>query len=332
MASWLPERVRRLRTSHPLLAFVLRRLGAGVVTLVALSALIFAATQVLPGDVARAVLGRTAPPSAVAAMRRELGLNRPILDQYATWANGAAHGNLGHSLGTGLPVTTVIDSRIGNSATLAILTFVLMVPLAIGFGVWSGVRHGGIADNAVGGTTLALIALPEFVVGTLLVAAFAVSFHLLPAISLPPPGSSPLRDPRILVLPVVTLLLITVAYSIRMVRAGVIDAMSSKYVEAARLRGIPEGAVIFRHALRNSIAPAIQVFALALQWLIGGLVIVETIFAYPGLGQTLVEAVASRDIPLVQGTAMVIAAFYIGINILADLLVILVIPKLRTSL
>ena len=206
-----------------------------------------------------------------------------------------------------------------------------MLPLSVFIGVLAGIRPGTPEDSLASVMTLALIAIPEFVTGTLLALLFGVKLHLLPVLSLVPAGGTPLDQPSILVLPVMTLTLAGSAYMIRMIRAGVADEMSAQYVQMARLRGLSERRVILRYVLRNALAPSIQVFALTLQWLVGGLIVVETVFAYPGLGLTLVNAVSVRDIPVVQAIAILIAAVYIGINIVADLLVVFLIPKLRTA-
>jgi peptide/nickel transport system permease protein len=207
-----------------------------------------------------------------------------------------------------------------------------MIPLSLLLGVAAALRQGRAADHAISGVSLGAIAVPEFVTGTILAAFIAVSLGLLPPVSLIAPDESPFAHPDLLVLPVATLLLTGLAYNIRMVRAGVIDVMRSDYIRMARLNGIPERRVVWRHALRNALAPAIQVFALTVQWLIGGIVIVEAVFQYPGIGQGLVQAVAARDIPVVQAVALYIAIIIIFINIIADIVVIMLIPKMRTNL
>ena len=206
----------------------------------------------------------------------------------------------------------------------------MLLPVSLAFGIWAGIRRDRPVDHAISVASLALIALPEFVTGTLLIAFIAVTLKLLPPTSIIESGGA-LSNPRLLVLPVLTLCLTASPYVIRMVRAGVSEAMGADYVQMARLSGIPERRVVLRHALRNALAPTVQVLALTVQYLIGGIVIVETVFAYPGLGQGLVQAVVARDIPTVQGVAMLLAAIYIVINIVADLVVVLLIPKLRTA-
>jgi peptide/nickel transport system permease protein len=310
---------------------VIRRTAAGVVILFAASLLVFAATQVLPGNAAVQILGRNATPQAVAQLSQELGLNRSAPEQYTSWLSGLLHGNLGHSLAAQQPVSQFIGDRVRNTIVLAVIAVALMVPIGIALGVFAGIRHDRFSDHAITGFTLGAIALPEFVSGALLALLFATWLHILPPVSLVPPGSSPLSNPEILVLPVLTLLLAGTAYIVRMMRAGVITVMESEYVEAARLNGIRERRIIRKHALRNALAPTVQVLALTVQWLVGGVVVTETIFAYPGLGQGLVQAVQLRDLPTVQAIAMLFAAVYIAINIAADVIVVLLIPKLRTA-
>jgi peptide/nickel transport system permease protein len=324
---WLASARRR----HPLVAYALRRSAVAVLLLALVSVLIFAATQVLPGDAADQILGRSASAAQKAQLRHQLGLDRPVSAQYASWIGGVLHGDLGRSLASNDPVTTFISARLGNSVVLAIAALLVMVPFATLLGTIAGVRRGRAADHAISAVSLGLIALPEFVTGTILAVFLGVTLAWLPPTSIILSGSGPLSDPKLLVLPVLTLCIAGSAYIIRMLRAGVVEAMSSDYVQAARLNGISERRIIVRHALRNALGPTVQVVALTVQWLIGGLVVVETVFSYPGLGQGLVQAVTARDIPVVQSLTLLIAAFYILVNLLADIVVILLVPKLRTS-
>ncbi|MFN8021689.1 MAG: ABC transporter permease [Acidimicrobiales bacterium] len=316
---------------HPLLWYALRRLATGVLLALAVSVLIFAATQVLPGDAARAMLGREANPVALEQLRDQLGLNRPLVEQYGSWLWDLLHGDLGTSYASRGPVTQLLAGRTFNTLVLSLVALVVIVPLSLVLGAIAGVRRGKPIDHAISGTTLAAVAIPEFVVGTLLAALFAVRWGWLPAVSLVPSGGSPLDKPSILVLPVVTLAISGLAANIRMVRAGVATQMSAEYVEAARLNGVPEGRVIRRHVLRNSLAPSIQTFAITVQWLVSGVIVVEAVFQYPGLGNSLVAAVGLRDGAVVQSLGFLIALTYIVVNIVADLAVVLLIPKLRTS-
>ena len=320
------------RRLHPLLRYAMRRLLAGLLLAWVVSVLVFAATQILPGDAATAILGRRATPEAIASIRAELGLDRPLVAQYAHWLGDFLRGDLGDSFAARMPVTELISGRVWNTVVLAGITIVVMLPLSLALGVLAGVRSGKLSDHVITGTSLGAIALPEFVTGTLLAAFLAISLGWLPPVSIVRPGESPLAQPDVLVLPVVTLLLAGLAYNIRMVRAGVVDVLRSDYVRMARLEGISERRVIWRHVLPNALAPTIQVMALTVLWLVGGVVVVETVFTYPGLGSSLVDAVGVRDLPVVQAIVMYVALLYIAINILADILVVLVIPKLRTGL
>ena len=312
-------------------AYIGRRIGAGLFVALLVSVLVFAGTQVLPGDAANAVLGRNATPASLHLVREQLGLDKPVIGQYFTWLGHLLSGNLGTSLAAGEPVSSLISARIGNSLALAGITLLLLIPISLILGTLAGIRRAGRLDRTISGLTLGAIALPEFITGTFLVLIFAVHLKALPAVSLIPPGSDPLSQPTLLVLPVITLLIASLAYTIRMVRAGVAEVMESEYVQAARLNGVPEKRVIRRHVLRNALAPSVQTFALTIQFLIGGVIVVETVFQYPGLGLELSQSVAARDIPTVQAVAVLLAVLYIAINIAADVIVVLLVPKLRTA-
>lgn len=328
-AALIQERARGRR--HPFVAFVVRRLVAAVVLLWVASVLIFAATAVLPGDAAYAVLGRNADPQALAAVRHQLGLERPLVTRYRDWLGGFLQGHLGHSLTANQSVASLIGEPIVNTSILAVITLLVIVPLALFLGLVAGTRIGRRVDHVISMTTLASIALPDFVVGTVLIYLLAVDLKLFPPVSLVSTGTTPLSSPAVLVLPALTLVVVGLAYMVRMVRAGMGEVMASEYVQAARLNGISERRIILKHALRNALAPTVQVVALTLQWLLGGIFVVETVFGYPGIGQGLVQAVVARDIPTVQSVAMMIAIAYVLINIVADVLVVRLIPRLRTT-
>jgi peptide/nickel transport system permease protein len=311
---------------------VLRRIAVGIVLVFLSSVLIFAATEVLPGDPARKILGKYGTRDNVAALREELGLDKPVVERYGDWLGGLVQGDLGTSItGSRAPVWDLVANRLRNTITLALVAMLVMIPLAIGLGVWAGIRAGRPADHAISGITLGFIAMPDFVIGTALILVFAIWAGWLPPVSLVAPGASPLATPEVMVLPVLTIVVVALAFIIRMVRAGVIDAVSSDYVQMARLNGIRERRVIVKHALRNALAPTVQVVALTLQWLLGGVFIIETIFAYPGIGLGFVQAVIDKNLPYIQSVAVMIAAAYIAINIIADILVVLLVPKLRTA-
>ncbi|WP_246019115.1 ABC transporter permease [Saccharothrix australiensis] len=309
-----------------------RRLLSGATVVLLVSALVFAATRVLPGDPARAVLGHEATPDRVAALRAELGLDRPLVAQYLTWLGDLLTGDPGHSLVTREPVAGLIGDRAVNSAVLVLLAAVLVVPLSVLVGAVAGRHRDRPFDRAVLATTLGLTALPEFVIALLLVILLSTTvFPLLPATVLLAPGESPLADPAQLVLPVTALVLGVLPYLSRLVRGSVIDVYESEYVRTARLKGVPEGAVLRRHVLPNALVPAVQGTALALAYLTGGVVVVEQVFNYPGLGSALVDAVQNRDFPVIQSVCLVFAACYVVFNLLGDVATVWVTPRLRTA-
>jgi peptide/nickel transport system permease protein len=323
------------RGVSPVVAFLGRRLIGAVIALLAASVLIFAAVQVLPGNAASAVLGRNASPQAVKVLEHQMHLDQPVVTRYFNWLGGFVHGNLGDSSvalaqgATHAPIWRLISGPVKNSLILAAITAVLMIPLSLGLGVLAAVRAGKPTDHVISLSSLAAISMPEFVVGSLLVALFFVALRLLPPVAIVPPGGNPLSSPKELILPVATLLFASLAAGIRMVRAGMVEVLQTEYVQTARLNGLPERRVLWRYALRNAMAPSIQVLAQNLQYLIGGIIVVESVFAYPGIGSQLVEAVQNRDATVVQSVAMLIAVTYVLINLLADLLVMLLVPKLR---
>lgn len=327
----------RRHTKHPFAAFVARRLAAGLATLFVASLLIFLATTALPGNVAQVVLGKNATPAAVSALESKLHLHESLFAQYGQWLGGVLHGDLGQSAvalaeGTQQSVTSLIGTPLRNSLVLALATTLLLIPMSLLLGTLAAVRAGRATDYAVSYTGLVLGALPEFVLGTILILIFFVGLNLLPPLALVPPGSSPLAHPQDLILPVLTLLGVSLAFSARQVRAGVMQALRQDFVRMARLSGLPERRVIWRYAVRNALAPSVQSFAQSLQYLFGGIIVVETLFGYPGIGQALVQAVSVRDVSVVQGIALVIAAIYILINIVADITVVFLVPKLRSGL
>jgi peptide/nickel transport system permease protein len=299
-----------------------------VVTLWGVSVVTFFGMQTLPGNEAQAILGQSATPSSIAELNAQLGLNRPILDRYGSWLSGIVHGQFGNS-STGTPVWQIVSPRVTNTLVLAGATIALLVPLSLALGIIAAKRPGRLVDNVITTTSLVFVSVPEFVIGSLLVLLFAVGVGLLPAVSLVNPGESVLLQPKILVLPVITLLVAALAGTIRMVRAFMIGVLSSDYVEMARLKGVPERTVLLRHALPNAVGPTLQIFALNVGWLAGGIVVVETVFQYPGLGSELTTAVGSRDLPTVEAIVMLICAVYIAANLLADVGATLLNPRLR---
>jgi len=313
--------------------FILRRLLLGIVVLILVSILVFLATQALPGDPARAILGRSATPASLAALRRQLHLDQPVFTQYWTWITGLLHGNLGRSLAAQEPVSTLLAPKLVNSAVLVALAAVLSIPLSIAIGAWAAFRREKAFDQASSNLLLAAAALPEFVVGLVLVILFATTvLHVLPAVSTVPPGSRPWNDWLALVLPTLTLVIAVAPYVARIMRASMIEVLESDYVEMARLKGLPERTVLIRHALPNALGPVFQVIALNLAYLAGGIILVEVVFNYTGIGSATAEAVVNHDLPVIQALAILLAAVYVVLNLLADLATILVTPKLRTQL
>ncbi len=313
--------------------FIVRRLLLGVVTLFVVSVIIFAATQALPGDAARSILGRGATPEALENLRLELGLNEPAVQQYLYWIGDFLTGDLGTSLAANIPVAELLGDRILYSAFLMLVAALISVPLGILIGAVSARRRDSAFDHTMSMTTLGLAALPEFVVGLTLVVLFSTTvFQWLPGVVVTEPGVGPWHYPKELILPTVTLVIAVVPYTARIMRASMVEILESDYVEMARLKGLPERLVLWRHAVPNGLAPTFQVAALNLAYLAGGIVVVETVFNYPGIGLALVEAVQSRDMPVVQALALLIAGLYVVLNMLADIATILVSPRLRTSL
>ncbi|MBA2550163.1 MAG: ABC transporter permease [Nocardioidaceae bacterium] len=313
-------------------AFIIRRLLLGVLVLVLVSILVFAATQAL-GDPARAILGRDATPASLAALRAELDLDQSVLGQYLSWAGGLLNGDLGNSLAAQQPVTELLGSRLVNSSVLVLCAAVISIPLSIAIGSWAALRREKAFDTVSSSAMLALAALPEFVVAVLLVMLFATTvLQVLPAISPISPGQRPWDVPEGLVLPTATLVLAVAPYVARIMRASMVEVLESDYVEMARLKGLPERTVLIRHALPNAIGPVFQVIAINLAYLAGGVVVIEYVFNYSGIGSALQDAVVNHDIPVVQALAMLIAGVYVLLNLLADVATILVTPRLRTRL
>ena len=316
-----------------LAGFILRRVLLGLLVLVLVSVVVFAATEALPGDPARSILGRTATPASLKALREQLHLNQPVLSQYWNWITGLAHGDLGTSLAAREPVSTYLHYRLINSAFLVVVAGLISIPLSIAIGAYAALRRDGVFDSTSSIGTLLLAAVPEFVVGITLVVIFATTvFHALPGISYVPPGEWPWQHPKAIILPILTLVIAVTPYVARIMRASMIEVLESDYVEMARLKGVPERDVVIRHALPNALGPTFQVIAINLAYLAGGVIVVEYVFNYAGIGSALQDAVSTRDLPVVQALAMLIAALYVVLNMLADIATILVTPRLRTRL
>jgi peptide/nickel transport system permease protein len=310
--------------------FVLRRLLLGVLVLFFVSVIVFGATQAL-GDPARAILGRGATPAALKSLQHQLHLNEPLLTQYWNWLTGILHGDFGTSLSARIPVTDYLHDRIVNSAFLVLLAGGISIPLSIAIGAYTALHRDGKVDNATSVVTLAFAALPEFAVGLFLVVLFSTTvFHWLPAIATS--GVRPWNDLKGMILPTATLVIAVTPYVVRIMRASMIEVLESEYVEMARLKGLPERVVLIRHALPNALGPTFQVIAINLAYLAGGVIVVEFLFNYPGIGFAMADGVKQHDIPAVQALAMLIAGLYIVLNLLADIATIIVTPRLRTRL
>jgi peptide/nickel transport system permease protein len=313
--------------------FVLRRVLLGVLVVLLVSGVVFAATQALPGDPAQAILGRSATPESLAALRQQLRLDRPVLEQYGSFLVGLLRGDLGTSLAAQQPVSQLLSERLVNSAFLVAIAGLVSIPLSVALGVLGALRRDRPFDVTSGLVLLVLASVPEFVVAVVLVILLATTVtQALPAISSIVPGGYPWDDPLGLILPVATLTIAVTPYVARVMRASMIEVLESDYVEMARLKGLPERVVLLRHALPNALGPTLQVIAINLAYLAGGVVVVEYVFNFPGVGSALQDAVVSHDLPVVQALAMLIAAIYVVLNLLADIATILVTPRLRTRL
>jgi peptide/nickel transport system permease protein len=312
-----------------MLALLARRLALGVLTILVTSVLIFAGTEVLPGDVATAILGQSATPEAVEAIRNQLGLHDPAPVRYVRWLTNFLQGDLGTSLANGRPISHQVAARLGNTLFLASVAAAIAVPLAIILGVMAAIRANRFFDRAVSVATLVAISFPEFFIAYVLVILLAVQLQWFPSIA----SISPVMDfgtrLYVVTLPALTLVMVVLAHMMRMTRASVIGVMSSPYIEMAVLKGLPNWRVVVQHALPNALAPIINVVALNLAYLIVGIIVVEVVFVYPGMGQLMVDAVAKRDVPVVQACGLIFAGTYVGLNMIADILAILSNPRLR---
>lgn len=321
---------RSQRTGGTLLPLLARRIAIGIFTLFAVSVIVFAATQVLPGNAASAVLGQSATPARLAQLEAQMHLDRPAVAQYLSWIGGILHGNPGTSLVANQSVASIVLPRVLASLALVILAAIIGIAIGVVGGVLAAARRDGLLDQSMSLTSLVITALPEFVVALLLVVIFSTTiFRVLPAVSIIAPGQSVLGSPSQLVLPIATLVIVIVPYIFRMMRGAMLEALESDYVEMARLKGVAVRRILFVHALPNALAPVIQVIGLTLLYLAGGIVVVEFVFNYRGLGQGLVNAVTTRDIPTIQFLVLILAAFYVFVNIVTDVLVLLVSPRRR---
>ncbi|HFD15777.1 MAG TPA: ABC transporter permease [Rhodospirillales bacterium] len=314
---------------HPLVKLVAQRLALGAGTLLVVSALIFAGTEILPGDVAQAILGQSATPEAVAAIREDLGLDRPAWIRYLDWLSGFLRGDLGTSLANRVPISEMIAGRLENTLFLAGVAAAFAVPVAITLGIVAARYRETWLDKAISIVTLSAISMPEFFIGYILIFVFAVKLFWVPSIASVFPGMSFADRLYAVTLPVATLSLVVIAHMMRMTRAAIVNVMASPYIETAELKGLTRARITLRHALPNALSPIINVVVINLAYLVVGVVVVEVVFVYPGMGQLMVDAVAKRDVPVVQATGIIFAATYVLLNLTADVLAILANPRIR---
>lgn len=316
--------------NRQILRLVSWRLASAVVTLLIVSFTIFLATTLLPGDVAQILLGQAATPEAVAGLRKAMHLDDPAIFQFMKWLGGLASGDLGRSYANNMSVATLIGDRLVNTLKLAAATTVVAVPLALTLGITSAINRDTLYDRFISGATIAIISVPEFLLATLAVLVFAVYLRWLPALSLVSDTHSFGGLLRIYALPVMTLTFGVSAQMIRMTRAAVIETLNTPYVEMAMLKGASRRRKVLRHALPNALGPIVNAIALSLSYLLGGVIIVETIFSYPGVAKLMVDAVATRDLPLIQSCAMIFCVGYLVLVTAADIIAIVSNPRLRT--
>ena len=313
-----------------MITLIARRLFLGLFTLFALTFIMFAAVESLPGDACTAYLGRSATEASLAKCHAEHPIEGALVTRYAVWAGQAMTGDLGQSLVRETPVSDVVALRFRNTLVLAIAAALFSFPLAIALGVLAALRRDSKLDLILSTTALTAMSIPEFVSATALVLVFSIWIPILPGISIVPPDAPVWKLVASITTPAIALALISVAHVLRMVRTCVVDVLASPYVRMARLRGVPERRIVWRHVLPNAMLPAISLIALQFAWLLGGVVVIEVVFNYPGLGRLTVDAVSDRDLPLVLGIATLLAAIYVLVNILADVVMLLANPRLRT--
>ena len=308
---------------------ILRRIGIGLILLWVVSVLIFALTQVLPGDAAQIRLGQQATEESLAALREKLGLDQPAYIQYFSWIGNLITGNLGVSNAGGATIESLIANRIGNTLFMTAIVTCISIPLSVGLGLLAAMYPGRLLDRIITSGTLGLIAVPDFFIAIFLILFMAVQLGLVPAVSYLSGTESFWKSIQVLALPIGTLVIVVSAQMIRMTRAGILNVMSSAYIEMAILKGIPRRRIILRHALLNAVGPIVNVIALNLAYLVSGVVVVETIFAYPGLAKLMVDGVQTRDIPLVQACGLIFCSTYVILILIADVAAILSNPRLR---
>ncbi len=311
------------------LRFVAQRVALSLLLLLLVSVLIFAGTQILPGDVAASILGQSATPEALANLREELGLNQPAWWRYLAWLGGLLQGDLGTSLTNGRDIGEAIGQRFSNTLFLAATAAIIAVPLAIFLGLVSVLYRERWPDKVISGISLASVSVPEFLIGYILMFWIGVQLGWAPSVAILNEGMGFWQKLHAISLPVAVLTLVVLAHMMRMTRAALLNVLQSPYIETAELKGLSQMSVIWRHAMPNAISPVVNVVMLNLAYLVVGVVVVEVVFVYPGMGQFLVDHVSKRDVPVVQACGLIFAAVYIGLNMVADIVSILANPRLR---
>lgn len=314
-----------------MIVLVGRRFVLAIITLFIISLIVFLGVEALPGDAATAYLGQSATPESLDALREEFGLYAPMHERYLTWLGGILQGDLGTSMVRRNPVSEVIGNQLRNTVVLAMAAAIVGIPLAIVLGVIAGLTRDKWPDIFVSSSSIVGMTLPGFVTATILIYIFAIRLEWFPAITMVATDASVGELLPNIVLPIITLTFIMVAHILRMVRTNMIDVMTSDYVQMARLKGVPERRIVFRHALPNAMLPTINVVALTLAWLLGGVAVIETVFNYPGIGKLMINSITDRDFPTIQAIAIVLAIVYITVNLVADLLTLVLNPRLRTA-
>lgn len=309
--------------------YILRRIGFLAVTIIVTSLLIFVITQLIPGDVCRVILGREPGQAQVDKCRLELGLDDPAHIRYLSWLGNYLRGDWGTSFSTKVEIMPLVMARLRNSAMLAAMTMLMAVPLAVGLGVLAGLKQGSLTDTIISVTSLAVVGLPEFITGIFLIQIFSFQLRWFPATSLLRSGATFWETLPNLVLPALTATFVLLAYIARLTRAGVVEELKKAYVRTAVLKGMPQRVVMVKHVLRNALLPTITVVAISIGWLVSGLIVIENVFNYPGLGRLLVFAIDRRDLPLLQATTMITVVGFALANLAADLLYARLNPRIR---
>ena len=314
---------------HPIVKLIAQRLALGLLLLFAASILIFVGTSILPGDVAQSILGQSATPEALANLRRELGMNDPAMTRYFAWLGGVLQGDLGTALTNGRDIAESLGGRLKNTLFLAFWAAAISVPLAIFLGLLAVRYKDRWPDKLISAVTLTTISIPEFMIGYVLIYWVSIKWRLFPSVAIINDSMSLGAKLNAIAIPVMVLTLVVLAHMMRMTRAAILNVMQSAYIETAELKGLGMLKIIRKHAFPNAIAPIVNVVMLNLAYLVVGVVVVEVVFAYPGMGQYLVDHVSKRDVPVVQACGLIFAAVYIGLNLVADIVSILANPRLR---